>query len=1417
MHFDGGAGDDTFELSQTSSNSTVTIYDASGTSDTLDLGTLIPTSSAITDLAAGKSYTFGLVTVDGATASIESVDPDVHSPVSDAPYFEETLPQKVLEYGAPITFDVELPAGFSVEIEAGAPAGVTLSGSGGQRTLTAGASLDPGYHRITLLAKDGAGNEQDRVWLFARGTSGDSSPWFNGYDALSGGTLSGDDFTIDEGEAFSVEVGFTNASSFALAPGFPRGAAIDPTTGEFSWTPTEDQDAAEPYEITVLAASGGDRPLQARKTFFVQVQEVASFPVFVAGTVGLPYLKDEVNETTADATIVGEVVGDGSLEFVDVEATFSSGSTVYVPLDTDPDDPSRGRFVIEPRLGLELTADEVNTVTLRLREWKRDQNGQYGYEFPDPVDQSSAIAELEFTPTTTHDPPEFDPADPVRLKHDTGADDTDGETVDPTIVGGIINDGRRDGHKVLVYDGPKSAGILLGSTQTDAEGRFEFTPRGLSPGLMKTLDVVVEERAPLAELGSVEELTGMVPVKLVEGGLPTIGPLGFSNHTGFVDPSGLVRLGPVVEGTLVNPNGEPYPVDGVVVQFVIAPPDDPGATTLEYTAPSDAQFAASTLAAVSNSTGAFSVLLPERDLAQKRVWARAVGWDNYAQKLLSGDEEDYAFVDIDASIDAPAQAPGQPALSLRYSTGGSVSDPTINATVVANGPTSNIIVRFYRGSIDAGVIAASTPVTNEPVNFLGWTPLGADGIAHFTPVGLTPDEGTDIVAVATRVSATGAGQSSGASAPLSVTLADAPSVGLSAPLLLAYETAVGSGVTADPVIEGTVTYAGDKTRLVVEYEIVGGNEPIVGTVKPDANGKFGFTPVGLTPPQGGYDIGQYGHRYQVRVRVRVPDYSAPMPLFDGNDVAWYGSAVVYGQGTTDWDATTVDGWLDSVIAPGGLNASDPWLASSFDRDWSNQVSGFTGAWSLPLGFTYDPLIGAASLDDGGLSLASLTLPEPAGSPVIVGTLGRVAGSGGVEGLTVKVSLGRGTGDFEFDGETTTGEGGAFSYAAQYYWPGEINRVRIEVYATPYGAAAPEKLVEFETYDDDPIEIAPAVDTGLVVAELALRSPVPGSPTLSAIDPTLKGSIAGPAELALRRVEFDYDGDGQADDATLTDALGGFDFFPTHLTAQAGVPSVVRARLVGTAVDAATQVEHTTYGAWNEVEFTLLPTPDVAYLSLLNDTGKREGTGTEPIRILDRITSDPTLHGYVGDGSSEGYYTVEFDHDGDGVADGRTSTDASGYFRYEPEDLANGYHNIRARVVKLLAADGGPTATWTPVTATGNVNDGFGIWVVPPAIVQVTEVSLANPSSSIDPTLRGAVVANPGPDAYPAENTLVEFFYDANGNGVIDPDSAADFKLGETTTDGDGQFTFVPVGLPFDSVKVLARVGQSVRSTDHDRL
>ncbi len=93
------------------------------------------------------------------------------------------------------------------------------------------------------------------------------------------------DKTVDEGTELTFTATATDSDvpadtlTFSLDVGAPSGASIDPTTGVFTWTPTEDQGPGV-HPVTVRVTDDGVSPLDDSETIQITVNEVNDPPEF---------------------------------------------------------------------------------------------------------------------------------------------------------------------------------------------------------------------------------------------------------------------------------------------------------------------------------------------------------------------------------------------------------------------------------------------------------------------------------------------------------------------------------------------------------------------------------------------------------------------------------------------------------------------------------------------------------------------------------------------------------------------------------------------------------------------------------------------------------------------------------------------------------------------------------------------------------------------------------------------------------------------------------------------------------------------------------------------------------------------------------------------------------------------------------
>jgi hypothetical protein len=290
-----------------------------------------------------------------------------------------------------------------------------------------------------------------------------------------------------------------------------------------------------------------------------------------------------------------------------------------------------------------------------------------------------------------------------------------------------------------------------------------------------------------------------------------------------------------------------------------------------------------------------------------------------------------------------------------------------------------------------------------------------------------------------------------------------------------------------------------------------------------------------------------------------------------------------------------------------------------------------------------------------------------------------------------------------------------------------------------------------------------------------------------IQPTVAGTVVNDGKRSGLMVEFYLNGGSTPDGSTTTGEAG--DFVYTFGKAVLGPNAVV------------VKVYETVYGSLtasvSSSSFTVAidANPGIAVSTLGLKHGQRNSAG--------QIESvDPTLVGEVRVGGSAAAKLVLFDYDGDGLPDASTHTDAVGRFQFIPENfpVVSDVATVRAQVVEDVV-DGDATyrtlSPWRSLSWHVVANN-------PPSIARL---ELAHDTSAaltggmpvagvealdrvtIDPTLLGRV-ANDNSAGY----MTVEF--DHNGDDIVD---------GSAMTDGDGKFSYLPVGLPVGAVDVRARV------------
>ncbi|MEN1681434.1 MAG: hypothetical protein AAGJ46_17780 [Planctomycetota bacterium] len=1417
----GGDGDDHFVITDTSATS-VLILDSGGVADHVDLSA--SSKAAVVDLARGASSTLGT----GASTVTITLAGDADLEVATGTPLADYLIGNELNN--------RLEGGTGGDTLVGLGGADTLIGGGGIDTLVSGDSgggsgddaidqLEGGQGDDIYVINGSAGSS---VQLFDSGGSNDTlnflstgatkvdlsattDQWLGGVILKSVGldaietplgasppTTSPTPFVPksqtglptneiaylagDITDVLTVGDDWTHVLSVAgnsvshhhqLGDDAPDGLTL--TGNTLAWTPQPGDEAAstEPYEFTVFTISTGSQGHVTRtaKPVSLAVDESEETPIVESLDLVTPA---QPSSTTGDAAVKGVVYSLRSMSLVDVLVRYELGArsfTDVVPVEPSDDDLTRGVFTHRPsHFDLQRLFDDgptsgVITVTATPRWW----NGT-DYETPEPTDTASRKeVDLSFD-SDSNDPPEFEE---LGLANDTGVNDQDDQTTDPTITGLIKNAEGVEDLRVRFLLGTDE----IGQTRTDAGGRFSYTPAvdELFPGgypatTVEDLEitVVVEERRALDAVGQVHEATATVTFDFVPDQAPTLVAFGLRelDTTGATQAAGDAVYDPTLVGRIDD--GDAGTVEGVTIEFS-----------------SDNAFTTVTGRAVTDAEGRFSYL-PGVVTAGTHVWARAVQWDDYRGGLLVSTNADSGAFSLAA---APSVLPtaGTPVVKDNE-----LANPVITGVATLDGaPRAGVRVEYTVLDAEGNPLTAGSTVSRGGDDLAPGETVGA---YSFEPEGLTVGEAVTIeVRAGFLISGDWYEQAAATVLTITPEAPAAPEITLDP---MPFD--LGGGVVIEPVITGTVDYRGDMGDVTVHYAFESGGTG-VGEVTPDDEGYFEFTPSDLIPINPA-DVPGGGHAQKVRVWAAVPNDSVPLEFGAvlgssepdiGQYTDWYNS-----DGTED--PAQAAAWFDNSPADGSLRQR--WDDQTFERDWGNALFDEIEGSEKLIDFTFDP-------NADWTPEITLDLADPGSDdPTLTGVLTDQAASAAVAGRTIEFTFVTESGGRRVDGVAITDDSGAFRYTPTDYLAGN-NGVVIKVIEETYGSetstsrpvlgyteAAPGTLVLPEALSSNPtIEITAADITTAEGSSAALTGDDPMY-TLS-----VTGKIDDGPDLVLQTIEFDTNGDGVADSSTLTDGLGGYQASFQQVGGK-DTPVSVRARWVGIVHVDGGQESYKVVGGWSDPATALVaekPGVDFAYFALARDTGHYAlyDQTVGDYEFLDGVTSDPTVEGVLMIGSEPAAYThVEFDHDSDGVVDGYAATDSRGRFRYTPVGLAEGYWDLRARVPVRDATGLGEQPDWVYVTRTGDpgdtgnpddANSETGFRLVAPDALQVTSFNWVN-TGAADPSVQGQVAWVMASDPMSVDKP-------AAGGVIIDFTDKHGFELGSTVSASDGSFDFVPLG------------------------
>ena len=264
---------------------------------TFSLGLTAPTGAAIdpstgvftwtpTELQGPGVYTFDVIVSDGSLTDTQSITITVDE-VNVAPELTNvpatvTIPEMVAYSFTATATDEDLPANtltFSLGVTA--PAGAAIDPVTGVFTWTPTEAQGPGVYTFDVIVSDGSLTDTQSITITVDEVN--VAPVLTDVPAT---------ITIPEMVAYSFTATATdedlptNTLTFTLGLTAPAGAAIDPVTGVFTWTPTESQGPGV-YTFDVIVSDGS---LTDTQSITITVDEVNVAPVLtnVPATVTIP-------------------------------------------------------------------------------------------------------------------------------------------------------------------------------------------------------------------------------------------------------------------------------------------------------------------------------------------------------------------------------------------------------------------------------------------------------------------------------------------------------------------------------------------------------------------------------------------------------------------------------------------------------------------------------------------------------------------------------------------------------------------------------------------------------------------------------------------------------------------------------------------------------------------------------------------------------------------------------------------------------------------------------------------------------------------------------------------------------------------------------------------------------------------------
>ena len=226
-----------------------------------------------TEAQGPGTFSFDVVASDhgaAATQTVEVAVSEINRPPELASISAASAMPGDTVVRTAVANDPDLPAqSLTYRIATGSESGMFIDATTGGFAWTIPPAQSPGNYAVSIEASDGV--LTDTVILFV--SVGDNRPSLSPIGP----------FTINEHSSLEFTADATPAGLTYSLSGEPSGATIDPTTGAFTWTPTEAQGAGS-YSFDVLATDSLAR--NDRHTVLVTVNEVNQAPTATGPATG---------------------------------------------------------------------------------------------------------------------------------------------------------------------------------------------------------------------------------------------------------------------------------------------------------------------------------------------------------------------------------------------------------------------------------------------------------------------------------------------------------------------------------------------------------------------------------------------------------------------------------------------------------------------------------------------------------------------------------------------------------------------------------------------------------------------------------------------------------------------------------------------------------------------------------------------------------------------------------------------------------------------------------------------------------------------------------------------------------------------------------------------------------------------------